>query len=258
MYRPLKLVFLLVLVVAGVSSARAEPWTWTLDKDHTEVRFTWDHLGMSRQGGRFLDVQGTVVFDPENPAGASVEVSLPLGGLSTGVAKLDEHLVKTKDFFDAEAHPAITFKSTGVSVKSDRTFDVTGDLTINGVSRPVTLDVVWNFTGDHPLASINPAYAAHYSSGFSATTQILRSDWGIKRTIPFVSDEIRISIETEMHLAGPKPAVAEGPAGEAGGQAGGEDSGSAAAKGGDGGAGDQPDGSAAPDGLGDEKVDQVP
>ncbi len=190
-------------LLANCAPARAE--TWTLDKDHTEVRFTWDHLGMSRQGGRFRDVSGTVEFDPEKLEAGSVEVSIPLASISTGIAKLDEHLIKTKDFFDAADFPQITFKSTGVKPKSDRTLDVNGDLTINGITRPVTLDVVWTFTGDHPMASINPTFAGLQVSGFSATTQILRSDWGIKRTIPYISDEIRITIETEMHRQAPPP-----------------------------------------------------
>lgn len=177
--------------------------TWTLDKDHTEVRFTWDHLGMSRQGGRFRDVTGKIEFDPDKMDASAVEVSIPLAGISTGVAKLDEHLVKSKDFFDVAQYPAITFKSTAVKQKSDRTFDVVGDLTINGVTKPVILDAVWNFTGPHPMASINPTFANHIASGFSASTQILRSDWGIKRTIPYISDEIRIAIETEMFRLAP-------------------------------------------------------
>lgn len=223
--------------------------TWRIDTDHTEVRFTWDHLGMSRQGGRFRDVTGTVTFDTSDLASSSVEVSIPVAGLSTGVAKLDEHLVKTKEFFDVEAHPVITFKSTVVTPRSDRTMDVAGDLTINGITHAVKLDVIWNFTGDHPLASINPTYAAHYSSGFSATTQIRRSDWGIKRTIPYVSDEIRITIETEMHRVGPPPIDADGVAGAA---SSGDQAGSGAAP------APAPDPSGADRGLGNETVDKAP
>ena len=219
--------------------------TYMLDKQQTEVRFTWDHIGLSRQGGRFLDVAGLVVFDPDKLEASTVDISIPLASLSTGVAKLDEHLIKTKDFFDAAAHPLITFKSTSVKAKSDRTFDVTGDLTINGIVKPVTLDVVWNFTGDHPLANINPTFAGHYSSGFSATTQILRGDWGIKRTIPYISDEIRITIETEMHRQGPPSESAAEPAAE---PAAGPSVGPPA----------PPDASDPAQSVGDEKVDKAP
>lgn len=182
-----------------LASPMAAADTYDIDPEHTEVRFTWDHLGLSRQGGRFVDVKGTLTFDQQQPGLSTVEVEIPLEGLRTGVAKLDEHLLNSREFFDVKAHPSITFKSTGVQMKSDRTGQVTGDLAMNGVARPVVLDVVWNFTGEHPLSTINPVYAGIYASGFSATTQLRRSDWGLTRTIPFVSDEIRISIETELH-----------------------------------------------------------
>lgn len=209
-----RIAFMFALSLAVLASG-ARAGTWTLDKDHTEVRVTWDHLGLSRQGARFRDIEGTLAFDPERPGEARVEVTIPMKSLSTGVAKLDEHLLKTKDFFDVAAHPAITFKSTAVTVKSDRTLDVAGDLTINGVTHPVVLDVIWNFSGDHPMANINPTYQGVQASGFSAKTQIRRSDWGIKRTIPYVSDELSIVIETEALRQAPvPPAPASGQPGD--------------------------------------------
>lgn len=172
---------------------------YDIDPEHTEVRFSWDHLGLSRQSGRFTDVKGVVNFNPNNPAAGSVEVTIPLRSIQTGVKKLDEHLLNSREFFNPDIYPDIAFKSVSVTPTGTRTAEVTGELTMNGMSRPVVLDVIWNFSGEHPLSSINPAYAGVYASGFSAKTQIRRSDWGLTRTIPFVSDEIRISIETEMH-----------------------------------------------------------
>ena len=189
---------LIFLVWLATSIAGASAETFTLDKQHTEVRFSWDHMGLSRQSGRFTDVTGIVQFDADNPESATVDVSIPVASLMTGVAALDNHLVKTKDYFDTAASPAITFKSTGVRKTGDKTAELIGDLTINGVTKPVTMAVVWNFMGPHPLGSINPTYADKVAAGFSARTQILRSNWGITRTIPLVSDEIRISIEAEM------------------------------------------------------------
>jgi polyisoprenoid-binding protein YceI len=197
------------LVPLGLASAGpAAADTYMLDPQHTEVRFTWDHLGLSRQGGRFVAAEGTVTFDPAKPETSMVDVKIPVKGISTGVKKLDEHLITTKDFFDVAAFPAITFKSTAVRMKSDKTGEVEGDLSINGITKPVVLDVIWNFTGEHPLQTINPVYAGAYASGFSATTQIRRSDWGITRTIPYISDELRITIETEMIRTAESP-VAE-------------------------------------------------
>ncbi len=186
-----------VMAAGWVSTSHAAD-TYSIDKDHTEVRFTWDHLGVSRQGGRFNDVSGTLEFDEAAPEASRVKVSIRVGSLSTGVAALDNQLLKTREFFDAAKHPTITFASTDVRMTSARTGEVTGDLTINGVARPVVLSVTWNFVGPHPMAVINPAFSDQIIAGFSATTQIRRSDWGITRTVPFVSDEIQIGIETEL------------------------------------------------------------
>lgn len=188
----------LLAVFAGllaVGAARAE--TYVFDKDHTQVRFSWNHLGLSRQSGQFFDVSGTVDFDPAEPEAAYANITIPIAGISTGVRALDDALTKTRDFFDAEQFPVAEFKSTEVKRTGGKTALMKGDLSINGVTRPVTLEVNLNFTGEHPMAQINPAYAGVVVAGFSAATQIRRSDWGIVRTIPYVSDEIQITIEAE-------------------------------------------------------------
>lgn len=184
------------------ASAPAFAGAYAIDKDHTEVRFSWNHLGLSRQSGRFLDVSGTLEFDPAEPEAAYADVTIQLASLSTGVPALDDALMKTRDFFDVETFPTATFKSTAVKRTGGKTARMTGDLTMNGATHSATLEVTWNFTGEHPMAQINPVYAGVFASGFSATTQIRRSDWGITRTIPYVSDEIEIAIETEMHRQG--------------------------------------------------------
>lgn len=171
---------------------------YDLDPEHTEVRFSWDHLGLSRQSGRFTAVKGVVNFNPNAPAAGTVEVTIPLKSIQTGVTKLDEHLLNSREFFNPDAHPDITFRSVSVTPTGQRTAEVTGELSVNGIARPAVLDVIWNFSGEHPLSAINPTYAGIYASGFSAKTQIRRSDFGLTRSIPFVSDEIRITIETEM------------------------------------------------------------
>jgi polyisoprenoid-binding protein YceI len=195
-WRRLVALSLLASALAWSLSARAD--TYRIDRDHTEVRFSWDHLGMSRQSGRFLDVAGRIEFDPDKPETSSIDVRIGLKSLMSGVPALDDHLLKTKDFFDAERHPAILFKSTSVALTTAKTANVAGELTINGITKPAVLSVVWNFTGEHPLSGVNPVYKGVYASGFSAKAQILRSDWGITRTIPLVSDEIRITIEAEL------------------------------------------------------------
>lgn len=189
-------IFAVLAALMPLTTAQAD--TFTLDKQHTEVRFSWDHLGLSRPSGRFTDVTGTVGFDPDKPEASIVDVSIPLAGLMTGVPALDTLLKTTKDYFDLAAFPAATFKSTNVRPTGEKSAELIGDLTINGITKPVTLAVVWNFLGPHPLGAVNPTYQGKTAAGFSARTQILRSEWGLTRTIPLVSDEIRISIEAEL------------------------------------------------------------
>jgi polyisoprenoid-binding protein YceI len=172
--------------------------TFVLDGDHTEVRASWDHLGMSRQSARFKDVIGRVNFSPENPEQSTVDVTIKVDSISTGVPALDQHLIGSTDFFDVQKYPNIIFRSRSVTMTSPKSANIEGDLTINGITKPVTLSAVWNFLGEHPLANANPVYKDVQAAGFSARTQILRSEWGINRVVPLVSDEIRITIETEM------------------------------------------------------------
>ena len=184
-------------VALGPVPAAAAPETYVFDKQHTELRFSWDHLGLSRQAGRFLDIEGSLMLDPEKPEASHVEAVIKISSMWTGVKELDQ-ILRGKEFFDAATYPVATFRSSEVKPLSDKTARVTGDLTIAGQSHPVVLEVVWNFAGEHPLSKINPAYTDLYYAGFSVKTQLLRSDWGITRTIPYVSDEIQIGIEAEL------------------------------------------------------------
>ena len=181
--------------MCAAATARAD--TWVIDKQHTNVGFAWNHLGLSRQSGRVVDVEGLLEFDPAAPEASSLEVVMRVASIWTGVEALDKLLVST-DFFAASRHPAITFRSTSVKRISDKTGEVAGDLTIMGVTNPVVLQVTWNFSGEHPMAPINANYKNKHVSGFSAQTRILRSLWGVTRGIPLASDEIDISIETEL------------------------------------------------------------
>ncbi|MCH9808050.1 MAG: YceI family protein [Alphaproteobacteria bacterium] len=183
--------------VGGASQPKGG--VFILDKDHSHVRFSWDHLGLSRQSARFGDVIGRVAFDPLNPEKSQVDVTIKVASVMSGVAALDGVLRDTNDYFKAAAHPDIKFKSTSVVPTSGKTANVSGDLTFNGVTKPVMLAVVWNFLGEHPLAEINPIYQGVTAAGFSGRTKILRSEWGMTRGIPLISDEIRIAIEVEMH-----------------------------------------------------------
>ncbi len=187
---------LILAMCVGVAS-KAVADTYVFDRDHTNISFSWDHLGLSRQAGRILNFEGSVEFDPTEPEKGSVDVTLKVASLWTGVDALDKQL-KTSDYFDTERFPTITFKSTKAKKTGDKTGEVTGDLTIMGIAKPVTLEVTWAYSGEHPLGKYNANYRDKIVSGFMATTKILRSDWGLKRGIPLASDEITISINTEL------------------------------------------------------------
>ena len=177
------------LALAFTTTAFAAPVTYNIEPTHTSVTFTWGHGGgLSRMNGKFMNAVGTVVLDEAAPAASKVDVTFAIDGINTGVAALDAHL-KTPDFFDAAQFPTATFKSTKVEVTGAKTAKVTGDLTLHGVTKPVTLDVTLNkITDDKKKA------------GFNATGTIKRSEFGISRFVPVVSDEIDLEISSELNL----------------------------------------------------------
>jgi polyisoprenoid-binding protein YceI len=186
-----------VLLILGGAVPPARADLWVIDKSASEVRFTYGHFGLSHQGGRFRDISGRLEFTPTDPESGRVEVAIKASSISTGEPKLDA-LLKSPDFFDAARNPVLTFTSGEVLRTGEKTGKVTGELTMLGVTQPVVLDVVWNFTGEYPLSSINPIYQGKWVSGFSAKTTIERSAWGMKRGIPLLSDEVEITIEAEF------------------------------------------------------------
>lgn len=189
------LIAVLAAEVLGARSGTAD--IWVLDKNTTIVAFSYDNLGLSRQSGRFKDIEGRLEFSPTDPDRGVVDITVKSAAISTGVAELDR-LLRSVDFFDSARHPLITFRSSGVKQTGERTGELEGVLTLLGITHSVKLLARWNFTGEHPLASINPAYAGKWVSGFSAKTVIQRSQWGMKRGIPLLSDEIEIAIEAEF------------------------------------------------------------
>jgi polyisoprenoid-binding protein YceI len=106
--------------------------------------------------------------------------------------------LKRPEFFDVARYPYITFKSTAVRQTGERTGEVIGDLTVRNVTKPVVLEVTWNFTGEHPLAPVNPTYLGSWVSGFSGKARLKRSDWGLDRGLPLVSDDVDVAIEIEF------------------------------------------------------------
>jgi polyisoprenoid-binding protein YceI len=188
---------LIAAALALVSTvAFAAPLTYKIDGNHTDVVASWSHFGFSNPIAHFGKVDGNITYDAANVGASKVEVTIPLSGLNSHVADFDAHL-RSDDFFDAEKFPNITFKSTSVKAAGKGKLKVTGDLTIKGTTKPVVLNVTINKVAVQPMAKREAA-------GFSATTTIKRSDFGVGLYAPNVSDEVKLSITTEAIV--PKPA----------------------------------------------------
>ncbi|MEL6809321.1 MAG: YceI family protein [Pseudomonadota bacterium] len=166
---------------------------YTLDASHSQVLFSYDHLGFSTTFGMFSGFEGEIMFDQENPSASSVSVSMPTKSMFTGWEKRDGHFM-SDDFFGATDEDMITFTSTSIEVTGENTALITGDLTMNDVTKPVVLDATLNQVGTHPQAG--KAWA-----GFDATTTLLRSDFGVGAFAPFVSDEVAVQISIEAGIA---------------------------------------------------------
>jgi len=177
----------------SASAALAEAEKYMLDASHSQIVFSYDHLGFSTTWGMFSGFEGEIMFDQANPAASSVSVSMPVKSMLTGWEGRFQHFM-SKDFFDAADDEMVSFASTGIEVTGETTAKITGDLTLNGVTKPVVLDAVLNKTGGHPMA--NKPWA-----GFSATTSVLRSDFGLGMFAPYVSDEVAIQISIEAMKA---------------------------------------------------------
>lgn len=165
--------------------ARVTAGTYAIDPTHTQILFAYDHMGFSNNMGIIAQPTGTLTLDPKNPGAATVSVEVPIANLRTGIPALDEHLMKA-DFFDVAKFPTATFVSTGVTVDGTSA-DITGNLTIKGITRPVTLDAQFYGAGMHPMAKKE-------NIGFSATTMVKRSDFGMSMAVPMVGDEVELKI----------------------------------------------------------------
>jgi len=180
----------LTLMIAAPAFA-AE--TYYTDQGHTEVRFGWNHAGVSMQSGEFTKANGKLVLDPDNVENSTISVTIDAASVSTGFVPLDDHL-KSADFLEVKTYPEITFVSTSVKKTGDKTADVTGDLTIHGVTKPVTLKTTLTHRGKHPVAAAIDYYKGEWVA-FTATTEI---DHQAFKVGGFSTGPISITIVTEM------------------------------------------------------------
>lgn len=177
------------VLLAFAGSAFAAPVTYKIDPNHTDVLAQWSHFGFSNPSAHFGKADGTIVYDADKVSASSVQVTLPLSGLNSFVADFDAHL-RSGDFFDAEKFPAATFKSTKVEAAGQGKLKVTGNLTIKDITKPVVLDVTLNKSGEQPMAK-------RAAIGFDATATVSRSEFGVGKYVPNVSDEVKLRITTE-------------------------------------------------------------
>ena len=186
---------MLSTTVAFAALALAQPAlaaeTYVFDKAHTNIQFSWDHFGFSTTSAEFEEFSGELQFDPEDHTNSSVEVTIDLDSVDSGFDTFNGHLTEKPEWFNTEEYPETTFTSTGIEAVGDNRLHVTGDLTLKGVTKEVTLETTINKIGQHPVTEAK-------TIGFDATTTVSRSAFNMGKYAPSVSDEVTISISSEM------------------------------------------------------------
>jgi len=171
--------------------AAARAGTYAADPGHTKVTWSVNHFGFSTYVGQFSGVAATLKVDPKAVAATTLEATIQTASVGTLNAALDNH-IKNPDFLDVAKFPTATFKSTSVKSTGERTADVTGDLTLHGVTKPVTFQTTFIRGG------MNPVDRNTYRLGFQGKTVIKRSDFGIKTYVPAIGDEVTLQIDAEF------------------------------------------------------------
>ncbi|EEW56822.1 YceI family protein [Epibacterium sp. DP7N7-1] len=188
-----KILLAAALIGTAATSAFAAPEKYTLDSSHSQILFSYNHLGYSTTWGMFSGFEGEIMFDQEDPANSSVSVSMPVKSMFTGWEARFNHFM-SDDFFGAADDEMVSFTSTGIEVTGEDTAKITGDLTLNGVTKSVVLDAKLNKAGEHPMAKKPWA-------GFDATTTLVRSEYELGQFAPFVGDEVEVKISVEATKA---------------------------------------------------------
>ncbi|MHC3127770.1 hypothetical protein OB03_10990 [Brevundimonas sp. GN22] len=165
--------------------------TYKLDSSHGNITWSVNHLGFSQYYGQFANATAELKLDSANPSASTLTATIPMGDVATTSAGLTRHL-KNADFFDVENHPTATFTSRSLRVDaSDPTkATVEGDLTLRGVTKPVTMEVKFNQAG--------PSMGGTYKAGFDGRAMIKRSDFGITYGLPAIGDDVKLHIEGEF------------------------------------------------------------
>lgn len=183
-----KTLFAALLAGLVAAPAMAAPQTYVLDPTHSFPRLSYDHMGLSKQILRFNKTTGTVVLDKEARE-AKVDVTIDTTSIDTGFDTFDEH-IQGADFLDTAQFPTATFKSTKVVFEGDKPVSIEGDLTIKGITQPVTLTVTSFFNGPHPMLKKDTV-------GANATAVVKRSDFNAGKFAPAVGDDVTLDIALE-------------------------------------------------------------
>jgi len=169
------------------------PGTWTVDPSHSSVGFVARHLMVTKVRGRFASFSGTATI-ADDPLQSSVEASVDVASVTTGDDGRDGHL-KSGDFFDVEQYPTMTFRSTGIEADGDD-YLLHGDLTIKGVTKPVTFELEFDGAGTDPWGNLK--------AGFTAETEVNRKDWGLEWNVALeaggvlVSEKVKIQLDVQL------------------------------------------------------------
>jgi polyisoprenoid-binding protein YceI len=184
--------FLFITSVIVTLSAFTTVGLWKNDPPHSQLGFTVTHLGISDVSGTFNDFDVKVTSSKPDFSDASFELTAKTASIDTRVEARNNHL-KSADFFDVEKYPTLTFKSTSLKSVGKNQYKLSGDLTIHGVTKPVSMDLVYKGTVENPMSKKQTA-------GFQLTGVIKRSDFGIGQKFPeaMVSDEVRIKADGEF------------------------------------------------------------
>ena len=183
-----KLTAALIFAAVAAAPALAAPETYVVDGNHTFPRFSYNHLGYSIQMSRFDKATGTVTLDKAAKT-AAVDIVIDTKSVNTGSATFNEH-IQGEDFLDTAKHPTATFKSTKVNFDGDKPASIEGNLTLKGVTKPVTLTVTDFKAAPHPMLKKD-------AIGANATTKVKRTDFNMGKNAPYVGDEVTIDIAIE-------------------------------------------------------------
>ncbi|PQV45136.1 polyisoprenoid-binding protein YceI [Paraburkholderia sp. BL21I4N1] len=190
MTHTLKALLSAILIAAAPLTSAFAADTYALDPAHTQTIFTIDHLGFSTITGAVHDLKGTLFFDAAKPEDSVVEVTMAADSVDTGFAARDKAL-QSPMFFNVAQFPTMTFKSTHINMTSAKTADIRGDFTLLGITRPLVLKTTFNRMAQDTTGT------NVYKAGFTATTTIKRSEFGMKAYVPYVGDDVHVTINFE-------------------------------------------------------------